>query len=131
MQYFFVKTAAVLGAISVAAGAFAAHALKGIFEPELMQLFDTAVRYQFYHVFALLATAILYTQFAGRLLHWAGYSFIAGTVLFSGSLYALCAVKYFHLDGFLWVGAITPLGGVCFVAGWLLQAAGAKKLVAL
>ncbi len=131
MQYFFLRTAAVLGAFSVAAGAFAAHTLKTILQPDVMQIFETAVRYQFYHVFALLATGILYRQFAGKLLQWAGYLFIAGIVLFSGSLYCLCILKHLNPGGPMWPGAITPLGGVCFIAGWLLLAAGIKQTVTL
>jgi len=131
MQYFFVRTAALIGSLSVAAGAFAAHTLKTILTPDLMQVFETAVRYQFYHVFALLATGILYRQFAGKLLQWAGYSFIAGIILFSGSLYILCVMKHLYPGGSMWIGAITPFGGLCFIAGWLLLAAGIKKTITL
>lgn len=131
MQYFFIRTAAFIGALSVAAGAFAAHTLKAIFEPAVMQIFETAVRYQFYHVFALMATGILYRQFAGKLLKWAGFLFIAGIILFSGSLYGLCLIKHLNPEGSMWIGAVTPLGGICFIGGWLLLAAGIKKTVTL
>ena len=115
----FIKTAALLGALSVALGAFAAHGLKKIYTPDNLLVFETAVRYQFYHVFALLAVGILYASFSGKLLEWTGRLFIAGMILFSGSLYALCYVKYSEMP-LNWIGAITPLGGVCFIAGWLL-----------
>lgn len=115
----FLKTAALLGALSVALGAFAAHGLKKILPPEDLQIFETAVRYQFYHVFALLAAGILYAAFPGKLMQWAGRFFISGIILFSGSLYFLCYVKYSQLN-LNWVGAITPFGGTCFIAGWLL-----------
>lgn len=115
----FIKTAALFGALSVALGAFAAHGLKKIYLPDNLQVFETAVRYQFYHVFALLAVGILYASFPGKLLEWAGRLFIAGIILFSGSLYLLCYVKYSELP-LNWIGAITPFGGVCFIAGWVL-----------
>lgn len=100
-------------------GAFAAHGLKKILAGDDLQIFETAVRYQFYHVFALLAAGVLYATFPGRLMQWAGRLFIAGIILFSGSLYLLCYVKYARLP-LNWLGAITPFGGVCFIGGWLL-----------
>lgn len=127
MNTFFIRTAAVLGAISVATGAFAAHTLKSIVTPEVLQIFETAVKYQFYHVIALLATGILYQQYPGKKLEWAGWLFIAGIVLFCGSLYLLCLLKHLHPADRSWVGAVTPLGGICFIIGWLLMAAGVRK----
>lgn len=115
----FLKTAALLGALSVMLGAFAAHGLKKMLAADELQTFETAVRYQFYHVFALLAVGMLYAAFPGKLMQWAGRFFIAGIVLFSGSLYLLCYVKYAQLP-LNWLGAITPFGGACFIAGWLL-----------
>lgn len=113
----FIKIAALTGMLSVMLGAFAAHSLKQILSAENLQVFETAVRYQFYHVFALLATSILYKDFAGKFLKWAGYLFIAGFVLFSGSLYLLCYVKHAAIP-MTWLGAITPFGGAAFIAGW-------------
>ena len=115
----FIKTAALLGALSVMLGAFAAHGLKKILTADDLQIFETAVRYQFYHVFALMAVGILYAAFPGQLLEWAGKLFIAGIVLFSGSLYLLCYVKYNQMP-LNWLGAITPFGGAAFIAGWVL-----------
>lgn len=115
----FLKTAALLGALSVILGAFAAHGLKKILTTDDLQIFETAVRYQFYHVFALLAVGILYKEFPGKLMAWAGKFFIAGIILFSGSLYLLCYVKYNQLP-LNWLGAITPFGGAAFIAGWVL-----------
>ena len=115
----FIKTAALLGALSVAMGAFAAHGLKKIFSADNLQVFETAVRYQFYHVFALLGVGILYAAFPGKLLVLAGKLFIAGIILFSGSLYLLCYVKY-REEPLNWIGAITPFGGAAFIAGWLM-----------
>jgi uncharacterized membrane protein YgdD (TMEM256/DUF423 family) len=122
----FLKTAALLGALSVTLGAFAAHGLKQYLSADNLQVFETAVRYQFYHVFALLAVGILYAPFPGRLLQWAGRFFIAGIVLFSGSLYLLCYVKHQQLP-LNWLGAITPFGGVAFIAGWIMLFSAAVK----
>ena len=115
----FIATAALLGAIAVGLGAFAAHGLKKIFNAELLQVFETAVRYQFYHVFALLAAGILYASFPGKKMQWAGKLFIAGILLFSGSLYLICFCKYNNLN-MNWLVAVTPFGGLCFIVGWLL-----------
>ena len=115
----FLKTAAILGALSVAMGAFAAHSLKKILSADNLGIFETAVRYQFYHVFALLAVGILYAVFPSLLLKWAGRLFIAGMILFSGSLYLLIYIKHNALP-MDWVGAITPFGGAAFIAGWIM-----------
>ena len=116
MHRTFLKTAALLGAFSVAMGAFAAHALKDLVSEYAIGIFETAVRYQFYHVFALLAVGMLYERFGGSMLKWAGRFFI---IVFSGSLYALAVVKGAVLPGFNWLGPITPLGGLCFILGWV------------
>ena len=86
----FLRIAAFLGALSVILGAFGAHSLKQILFPENLQIFETGVRYQFYHVFALIVVAVLFKEYGGTKLKWAGYCFIAGIILFSGSLYVLC-----------------------------------------
>lgn len=122
----FLNTATVLGAISVALGAFGAHGLKKLLDPDQLLVFETAVRYQFYHVFALLATGILYKEFSGKALLWAGRLFLLGILLFSGSLYLLTYVKHAGL-GLNWIGAITPFGGASFIAGWLLLFVGISK----
>ncbi|MBL0182625.1 MAG: DUF423 domain-containing protein [Chitinophagaceae bacterium] len=119
MHKAFLRTAAITGALAVALGAFGAHGLKKILEADMLQVFETAVRYQFYHVFALLGVAILYKDFPGKFMKWAGYLFTGGMILFSGSLYLLCYVKHNDLP-FNRVGAITPLGGAAFIAGWIL-----------
>jgi uncharacterized membrane protein YgdD (TMEM256/DUF423 family) len=99
--------------VSVAAGAFGAHALRARLTPEYLAVFETAARYQMYHALGLLAVAWAVTRWPGPLAVWAGRLFVVGTILFSGSLYALA------LTGVRWLGAITPLGGVAFLAGWL------------
>ena len=123
----FIKTAAILGALSVALGAFAAHTLKGSFSDYALEIFETSVKYQFYHVFGLLAVGIIYKEFPGKMLLWAGRLFIAGIILFSGSLYILAAIKGAGQSGYNWIGAITPLGGVCFILGWIFLFISCKK----
>jgi uncharacterized membrane protein YgdD (TMEM256/DUF423 family) len=102
--------------IAVAAGAFGAHGLRTRVSPELLATFETGARYQMYHALALLAVAWAYTQRSNSLTVWAGWSFVAGTVLFSGSLYLLT------LTGTRLFGAITPIGGILFLVGWALLA---------
>jgi uncharacterized membrane protein YgdD (TMEM256/DUF423 family) len=115
----FLKIAALTGALSVMLGAFAAHGLKNLLSADNLQVFETAVRYQFYHVFALLGVGILYKDFQGKLMRWAGKLFVAGIILFSGSLYLLCYVKHAEMP-LNWLGAITPFGGAAFIAGWVI-----------
>jgi uncharacterized membrane protein YgdD (TMEM256/DUF423 family) len=119
---------AMIGALSaglaVAAGAFGAHALRAKVEPRLLEVFETAARYQMYHALALIAVAWLVGQ-GGRVTGpatVAGWCFVAGTLLFSGSLYAMT------FTGIRALGAITPLGGVGFIAGWVLLAVAASRL---
>ena len=119
----FLVIAALLGALSVLLGAFAAHQLKAVVSTDVLQIFETAVKYQMYHALSLLATGILLQQFPAKQLRWAGNLFITGIILFSGSLYVLCYVKHQQIPA-TWVGAITPLGGLCFIAGWILLATG-------
>ncbi len=114
----FLTAGALFAAVAVICGAFGAHFLKTKLSAEGLQTFETAVRYQFYHAFALLVTGILYKEFSNKLLKWAGNLFIAGIILFSGSLYILCGVQSLK-----WIGAITPFGGLCFITGWILLAA--------
>lgn len=96
----------------MALGAFAAHGLKSKLSQDLLEIFEVGARYQMYHALALLGTAWAVTRWPGTSASAAGWLFVAGTVLFSGSLYALV------FTGIRALGAITPLGGVCFLAGW-------------
>lgn len=123
----FLKTAALLGAFSVALGAFAAHTLKGSVSTEALEIFETSVKYQFYHVFGLLAVGIIYKEFSSKLLVWAGTLFIAGIILFCGSLYILTATIASGETSFNWIGAITPFGGLCFILGWIFLFLGFRK----
>jgi uncharacterized membrane protein YgdD (TMEM256/DUF423 family) len=120
MDRLFFALGALSGFISVAAGAFGAHALRGRLTPEYLGIFETAARYQMYHALALLAVGWAITRGTGSTAQWAGWLFLIGTVLFSGSLYGLA------LTGIRWLGAITPLGGVAFLAGWLCLAISAR-----
>jgi len=122
MLRWFVVLAAVAGFLGVAGGAFGAHALKAHLSPERMEIWHTAVLYQLIHAVALLAVGLASGVLPGRaLLAGAGIAFIAGIVLFSGSLYALA------LSGVRILGAITPLGGLAFLVGWLLLALAAWR----
>ena len=114
------RIAAFSGALSVALGAFGAHGLKKIASPEMVTAFETGVRYQFYHTFALLALALLSEKLPARKLKWTAACFIAGIVLFSGSLYLLTALHATHTVGLTGIGVLTPVGGVFFIVGWLL-----------
>ncbi|WP_456448885.1 DUF423 domain-containing protein [Thiolapillus sp.] len=117
----FLLLGALAGFFSVAFGAFGAHVLQDSLSPHMFSIFNKAVHYQGLHAMALLFTGLLMSLSPSRLLRWAGISFIAGILLFSGSLYAL------SLSGIRMLGAITPLGGLSFLTGWLLLAAGGWK----
>jgi uncharacterized membrane protein YgdD (TMEM256/DUF423 family) len=121
MDRLFFGLGSLSGFIAVAAGAFGAHALRARLSPELLAVFETAARYQMYHALGLLAVAWAATRWPGALPHWAGWFFVIGTLLFCGSLYALA------LTGARWLGAITPLGGVAFLAGWVCLFLSARK----
>lgn len=127
MQKSFLKAAALLGALSVILGAFGAHTLKQFISDKSILTFETGVRYQFYHVIALLFTGILYKEFTNKSLLWAGRMFGLGIFLFSGSLYFLSVANLSENAGLRGVGAITPLGGACFIAGWVLLFMGISK----
>ena len=118
----YISIAAYIGALTVAIGAFGAHALKENLNADAMAIFDTAVKYQFYHVFALLAAGILYNSKPNKMIKVSGQLFIAGIVLFCGSLYALTFIKSSGNNSLNWLGAITPFGGLCFIAGWVCMA---------
>lgn len=121
MSKTFLVIASLLGALSVTLGAFAAHGLKKVVPPETVATFETGVRYQFYHTFALLFIGLLLERMQSQWLTWAGYAFIIGIILFSGSLYLLTALKATSTVGLKGIGIITPFGGLFFIAGWLLM----------
>ena len=117
MERVFFTLASIFGGLGVALGAFGAHALRSRLSESLLQTFETGVRYHFYHALALVVVVVAID-------HWpksnlpviAGWLFVAGIMLFSGSLYALA------FTGIRWLGAITPLGGVAFIGGWICLA---------
>jgi len=111
----------LMGALGVAAGAFGAHVLKSRLEPALLAAFHTAARYHLVHALALLLVALLIERSPRRSLSFAGWSFFAGIVLFSGSLYLMAVTSVRAL------GAITPLGGLAFIAGWIAVAMSARS----
>ena len=112
MERTFILIAALAGFLGVALGAFGAHGLRARLSPEMLAVFETGVRYHLVHAVALLALAGLMNRLSGWLVTTAGWLFVAGIVLFSGSLYLLA------LTGVTILGAITPLGGLAFLAGW-------------
>ena len=122
----FLLTGAALGALAVILGAFGAHELKQI-APDTVSTFQTGVQYQMYHAIALLAVAIIYERYSNKFIKWAGSCFITGVILFSGSLYTLTIVKATETVGLSSIGIVTPLGGLFFIAGWLLLFAGVLK----
>jgi len=107
-------TAAILLALAVALGAFGAHGLKAKLSGDMMQVYKTGVEYHFYHALGLLLIGILSFHIPSSYLNLAASLLFAGVVIFSGSLYVLA------ITGIKWLGAITPLGGLCFIAGWLM-----------
>ena len=118
MDRVFMVCGALSAFVAVAAGAFGAHALRARLGPELLAVFETAARYQMYHALGLIAVAWAISRWATPQIRAAGWLFVAGTVLFSGSLYLLA------LTGVRGLGAVTPFGGLCFLAGWFLLAVG-------
>ena len=122
---FFMLGSAFAG-LAVLAGAFGAHALKSRLNPELFEIFETAVRYHTYHALALLAVAWASTRYAGNFTKFAGWLFVIGIILFSGSLYAY-TLTFTNGEGIKAFVMITPLGGLCFMVGWLLLALSTRK----
>ncbi len=122
MAKLFITLAALSGMLAVVFGAFGAHALKGRLDDYALGVFETAVQYHFYHSLALLAVGIVaLSQPNALLLRSSGWLFAIGLVVFSGSLYVL------SLTGVRWLGAVTPIGGLAFIAGWACLAAAAWK----
>jgi len=121
MDRLFFTLGALSGFVAVALGAFAAHGLKSRLAPDLLATFEIGVRYQMYHALALLAVGWAQTRWPGAAVTASGWLFVAGTLLFSGSLYVL------GLTGQKWLGAVAPAGGLAFLAGWLCLAWGALK----
>ena len=121
MDRLFFALGALSAFVSVAAGAFGAHALRARLAPDLLVIFETGARYEMYHALALVAVAWAVQRWPGPATSAAGWLFVAGTLLFSGSLYVLA------LSGVRAIGAVTPFGGVAFLAGWALLAYAAVR----
>ncbi len=114
MTRIFFVLGAIFAFLGVAAGAFGAHTLRDIIPSHYLNIFETGVRYQMYHAFGLIVTGWALDKYNNTYFRFAGWMFVIGIVLFSGSLYVLA------LTGKGWLGAITPFGGVSFLAGWFL-----------
>ena len=121
MASYFQLLGAVFAGLAVAAGAFGSHGLKDVLSPERLAVFETAVRYQMYHALALFILGAVLSRDQSPAFRRAAWSFAVGIVLFSGSLYAIT------LTGMRWFGAITPIGGVAFLIGWIFVGVGAWK----
>ncbi len=120
MHKIFLIIGTVLAGLAVALGAFGAHGLKKLVTPDTVASYQTGVQYQFYHALALLFIGLLAERFSNSFLNYAGFLFIAGVVFFSGSLYLLVSFKAMNkvVPGF--VGPVTPVGGLFFIAGWVM-----------
>ncbi|MFH5883245.1 DUF423 domain-containing protein [Halalkalibaculum sp. DA3122] len=115
MSKLFLSIGAINAALAVMLGAFGAHGLKERLTVDMLDIFETAVQYHFYHALGLLAVGLLAIHYPeSGSLKWAGWLMLAGIVIFSGSLYIL------SVSGIRWLGAITPLGGISFIAAWVL-----------
>jgi uncharacterized membrane protein YgdD (TMEM256/DUF423 family) len=114
MERFFFVVGSVMAFFAVALGAFAAHGLKPRLSSEMLAVFEVGVRYHMYHALALLAVAWACARWPDSRAHIAGWAFLFGIIIFSGSLYVLSTT------GIRWIGAITPIGGVAFLIGWIL-----------
>jgi uncharacterized membrane protein YgdD (TMEM256/DUF423 family) len=121
MDRLFFAIGALMGALGVAFGAFGAHGLKARVTPDLLQIWETAAHYHLIHALALIAASWAMQRFPGSLSVAAGWCFLFGILIFSGSLYTLA------FTGIRWLGAITPIGGVLFIVGWVLLALAAFK----
>ncbi len=117
MDKTFLLLASLFGGLAVALGAFGSHGLSGRLSADLLNTYEIAVRYQFYHALALIGVVVALGRWPqAGLATWAGWLFVAGILIFSGSLYLLV------FSGVRWLGAITPIGGVAMIAGWVCLA---------
>jgi uncharacterized membrane protein YgdD (TMEM256/DUF423 family) len=121
-----ILTASFFGALAVVLGAFGAHGLKNVVNNENLNVWAKGVEYQFYHVFALLFLST-FARFRTKLIDWSFYCFTAGIILFSGSLYLLATREAIGLAFVNYIGPITPIGGLFFIAGWILLFLAALK----
>ncbi|WP_454062528.1 DUF423 domain-containing protein [Candidatus Nitrospira salsa] len=122
MGFRMMSVGAIMALLGVALGAFGAHGLRAILSEHMLEVFHTGVRYQMYHAFGLMVSGGALAVYQLPLFRWAIWSFLTGIFVFSGSLYVL------SLTGMRWLGAITPLGGLFFIVGWMLLGIGFWKL---
>lgn len=120
------RTGAILAATAVILGAFGAHALRDVLSGQGLALWETAVRYHFYHALAVLIVGVMYDRSPVGRLRWSCLLFLAGFILFCGSLYAL-AFREMVSVSLSWLGPVTPLGGLCFILAWLVLAFSTEK----
>lgn len=123
-----ISIAAIFAAVSVAMGAFGAHALDGLLTEKWQKSYETAARYLMYHSFALLVCGILQYIKPNKFVGIAAKLFVAGIILFSGSLFTLVFLNFKNISSFNVIGAITPIGGICFIAAWICLALGTNKM---
>lgn len=114
-----IQVASLFAILAVALGAFGAHGLKKSIEINQLATFEIGVRYQFYHSLGIFLVAILSKEFKSKWLLRAGWLFVLGIFLFSGSLYLLACRELFHIEHWKWLGPLTPIGGTCFIIGWI------------
>jgi uncharacterized membrane protein YgdD (TMEM256/DUF423 family) len=121
------QVAALLGAITVALGAFGAHGLKPLISENFLTIYETAVKYQFLHTIMLFIVGMLYEKTDKKSLYTAAVLFIVGIILFSGSLYTMIFTVAAGSTFPSWIGPVTPIGGLCLIAGWISLALGCGK----
>jgi uncharacterized membrane protein YgdD (TMEM256/DUF423 family) len=131
MHKTFLSLGALFGGVAVALGAFGAHSLRKIVSPDVVSVFQTGVQYQMYHTLALLVIAIVHERLPNKWIKWSGYLFSFGILFFSGSLYLITALKAEESPIPGAIGAITPVGGLLFILGWLSFLIGLFKRIDL
>lgn len=122
------QTGAILGALCVIIGAFTAHGLKQYLDANQLEIFQTGVRYQYYHTFAILITGLVALKQAHKFLRYSYWAFFTGILLFSGSLYLLSSRFVLGIESWTWLGPITPIGGLFFIIGWIFLFLGIRKV---
>jgi uncharacterized membrane protein YgdD (TMEM256/DUF423 family) len=115
----FLVAGIIYAGLAVVFGAFGAHGVKKMLDAEAIEVFKTGVQYQFYHAIALIVTAILFSKISAKQINWAGNLFLTGILFFSGSLYAITLCKAMEIAVPKFIFPITPIGGACFIAGWI------------
>ena len=133
MKNYTILIAGIVGALAVGIGAFGAHGLKPLLTTEQLEVFKTGSQYHFYHAITMLLIGVISGKGEHRSLSWAAGAMLAGILLFSGSLYLLASREVLGIENWKWLGPVTPIGGFCFILGWIslaiygIQAASASK----